>query len=206
MIYLYWYLGVGVVGFAVFFGVHLLTKEKEPESIFDRLAASDPDRKKLHYRLIEYVVTPLLAITLVAVCWPVGIYWKVKEIFLKKNGSGIEAERKFVVEHQHLQERLTVQEVEQREVVTDPLKAVPELPFGHLNSAWQKFLSGHTADSELWSFSAQWQTAWGRKELRSGYAVVQDGAPGAYFLTVWKDILDEADSAITQAHDADLRE
>lgn len=106
----------------------------------------------------------------------------------KKDGTEIEEEREFAIEHQHLQERVTVQEVERREAVTDPLKAVPDLPFGHLNAAWQKFLNDSADGGELWSFSARWQMTWGRDELRAGYVVVRGGVPGAHFLTVWKDL------------------
>ena len=204
MIYLYWYIGVGVAVLAVVYGAHRLTKEKESESLRDLLDTVNPDRKKLSYRILNNVVAPVLAAILVVAVWPVAVYMKAKEMLQKKDGTEIEKEREFAVERQHLQERLTVQEVERREVVTDPLKAVPELPFGHLNAAWQEFLNGHVDGGELWSFSARWQTTWGRKELRSGYTIVQGGAPGAYFLTVWKDISDEADGATKQAHAADM--
>lgn len=194
MIYLYWYLGVGTAVFAIIYGAHL-TKERHSESRLDLLEAVNPNRKRLSYRILNNVVTPALATTLVVALWPVASYMKVKEMFQRKAGSVIEEEREFAVERQYLQERLTVQEVERREVVTDPLKAVPELPFGHLNMAWQEFLDSHATGGELWSFSARWQTAWGNKELRSGYVVVHDGKPGAHFLTIWKDILDKADGA-----------
>lgn len=200
MIYLYWYLGVGVAVLAVVYGAHRLTKEKESESLRDLLEAVNPDRKKLSYRILNNVVAPTLAAILVVAVWPVAVYMKVKEMLQKKDSTEIEDEREFAVERQHLQERLTVQEIERREVVTEPLKAAPELPFGHLNAAWQEFLNGHVDGGELWSFSARWQTTWGRKELRSGYVVVRDGSPGAHFLTVWKDILDETDGGAKQAH------
>ena len=200
MIYLYWYIGVGVAVLAVVYGAHRLTKEKESESLRDLLDTVNPDRKKLSYRILNNVVAPVLAAILVVAVWPVAVYMKAKEMLQKKDGTEIEKEREFAVERQHLQERLTVQEVERREVVTDPLKAVPELPFGHLNAAWQEFLNGHVDGGELWSFSARWQTTWGRKELRSGYVVVRDGAPCAHFLTVWKNIVEVTNGEAKQAH------
>jgi hypothetical protein len=131
---------------------------------------------------------------------------KVKEMFQKKESYVSPEEREFAVEREHLLERLTVQEIERREVVADPLKAAPDSPFGHLNTAWQEFLKGLAEGTELWSFSARWQTTWGRKELRSGYVVVEDGVPGAHFLTVWKDIPDEteADGSAKQARADDI--
>ena len=92
------------------------------------------------------------------------------------------------MERSHLQERLTVPQIEARELVTDPLGAVPNAPFGHLNAAWKNFIEGLDADNDVWSFAASWETPWGRKEIRSGYISVRDGAPGKYFLTMWKTI------------------
>jgi hypothetical protein len=71
------------------------------------------------------------------------------------------------------------------------LGAVSNLPFGHLNAAWKAFIEGVAADEELWSFTAPWQTTWGRKEIRTGYVVVRGGSPAKHFLTMWKEIEDE---------------
>ena len=195
MIYLYWYLGIGIAVLAVVYGAHRLTKEKESDSLRDLLDAVNPDRKKLSFRILNNIIAPVLAAILVVAVWPVAVSMKVKEMLQTKERNGFPEEREFAVEREHLLERLTVQEIERREVVTDPLKAAPDLPFGHLNAAWQEFLQGKADGAELWSFSAQWQTTWGRKELRCGYAVVQDGAPGAHFLAVWKVIPEEAEGS-----------
>ena len=194
MIYLYWYLSIGGVVLAAVYGAHHLSKKKESDSLWELLEAVNPDRKKLSYRILNNFVVPILVAMLVVVAWPVAVYMMVKELFQKEEGYVSQEERKFAVEHEHLLERLTVPEIERREAVTDPLKAAPELPFGHLNAAWQAFLKGRAEGTELWSFSARWQTTWGHKELRCGYVVVQDGTPGAHFLTVWKDIPDDEDA------------
>ena len=94
-------------------------------------------------------------------------------------------------ERAHLHEPLTVPQIEAREAVEDPLGAVPNFPFGHLNAAWKTFIEGVAADEELWSFTAPWQTTWGRKEIRTGYVVVHGGSPAKHFLTMWKEIEDE---------------
>ena len=193
MIYLYWYLGIGVVVLAFVYGAHHLTNEKESDSLRELLEAVNPDRKKLSYRILNNIVAPVLAAMLVIAVWPAAVYMKIKAMIQKKDSYVSPEEREFAVEREHLQERLTLQEIERREVVADPLKAAPELPFGHLNTAWQEFLKDCTEGTELWSFSARWQTTWGNKELRCGYVVVRDGAPGAHFLTVWKDIPEEAE-------------
>jgi hypothetical protein len=116
---------------------------------------------------------------------------KVKKVFSKENESALEEERTFSVERAHLQKRLTVQEIEAREMVDDPLGAVPNVPFGHLHQAWCSFLDGRANGDELWSFTARWRTKWGRNELRSGYALVRNGTAVRHFLTVWKNLPEE---------------
>lgn len=194
MIYLYWYLGIGVAVLAVVYGAHRLTKKEKPESLRDLLDAVNPDRKKLWYRILNNLVVPVLAAVAVVVAWPAALYMKGKEIFGKKSVSGLDEERQFAVERSHLQERLTVLQIETREVVTHPLDAVPDLPFGHLNAAWKTFIGDVGADDELWSFTAPWQTKWGRKEITTGYVVVRGGVPASRFLTVWKEIEEEPKS------------
>lgn len=193
MIYIYGYLGVGVVILAVLFGARRLTESRKPESLSDLYESVNPDRSKLSYRILRNIIAPLMVAVVVVAVWPVAVYMKLKELLQKTGPTDVAADREFAVEHEHLQEELTSQEIERREVVIDPLKAAPELPFGHLNVAWKGFLDKEAHGScELWSFSAPWQTVWGRKELRSGYVMVKDGKPGAYFLTEWRDVQDEA--------------
>ena len=102
--------------------------------------------------------------------------------------------REFAVEPVHLQAWLTLEEIEAREMVDDPLGAVPHVPFGHLNAAWRTFLESRANGDELWSFTAQWQTWLLQPELRSGYALVRNGTPVAHILTVCK-ILPEEDES-----------
>lgn len=196
MIYLYGYLGIGAVVLAVIYGLQYLNKAKASGDFADLLDVIDPDRNKLSYRILNDIVAPVLAAIFVVAVWPVAIcmaiYLQIKDMREQEDDVFVTGD-KFAVKSEHLLERLTLQEIEQREMVTDPLKAAPELPFGHLNAAWQSFLQGKADDAQLWTFSAPWQTIWGRKELRCGYVVVQNGVPGSYFLTMWKDIREEGD-------------
>lgn len=111
----------------------------------------------------------------------------------EKDGAGIEVDEKFTVGRQHLLGQLTVEDAEAREFVIDPLRGVPELPFGHLHAAWKEFLKGHADGSELWSFSGRWQTWW-NQELRSGYVLVRNGSSGAQFLTFRKYVKNDAET------------
>ena len=87
MIYLYWYLGIGIAVLAVVYGAHRLTKEKESESLRELLDVVNPDRKKLSYRILNNIVAPILAAILVIAVWPVAVYMEAKEMFNKKDGA-----------------------------------------------------------------------------------------------------------------------
>ena len=191
MIYLYWWIAIGIVILIVVLGPHLLTKKKESDSLRDLLDAANPERTKLSYRLLNNIVAPALGSVLIVVAWPVAIYMKAKELFPGRNGAVGDTEREFAVESKHLRERLSVQELEQREIVDDPLKAVPSIPFGHLHQAWAMFLADLTEEAEVWSFDAQWENRWGQKEIRKGYVAMHDGSPGNYITTFWKEINDD---------------
>jgi len=104
----------------------------------------------------------------------------------------LDSRKEFAVEKAHLQERLSVQDIENREFVFDPLGAVPNLPFGHLNVAWKKFIEDCTENDELWSFSAQWKN-YGENELREGYVLIKNDSLWPYFITASRYLPEEAD-------------
>lgn len=196
MIFLYCYLGVGALVLAIVFCYHWLTKKNEPELLSTILDDLYPSRKKLLYRILYNFAIPVITAVAVLIVWPVGIYMSIKERFSKKSNLDFEEKREFDVQSTHLQERLTITQIEAREVVKDPLSAVPNLPFGHLNAVWNIFIEGVCADDELWSFTAPGQNSWGRDELRTGYIVVRNGVIGAHFITMRKEIKDEYEEAL----------
>jgi hypothetical protein len=189
VIYLYWYLGVGATVFVIVFVAHWLTKKNDSKSLSDILAATDPDREKLSFRILHNFVVPLLAVVAVVVGWPIAVFMKAKDLLEKKSDTSASGgeQREFAVGRDDLQEILSIEVIETRERVIDPLGAVPAVPFGHLHSAWKAFLDGVGPDDAVWSFSANW-TRWGRKELRDGYVIVRGDIIGAHFQTVWKGI------------------
>ena len=196
MIFLYCYLGLGALVLAIVFGSHWLTKKNEPELLSTILDDLYPSRKKLLYRILYNFAIPVITAVAVLIVWPVAIYMNVKERFSKKSNLDFEEKHEFAVESTHLQERLTITQIEAREVVKDPLSAVPNLPFGHLNAVWNIFIESVGADDELWSFTAPGQNSWGRDELRTGYIVVRNGVLGAHFITMRKEVKDEYEEAL----------
>ena len=186
MIYLAGYLAVGVVILAVVFISHRLTTKDESQSLKGLLDAVNPERKTLRYRILNNVVVPVLAGVAVVAVWPVVIVMKIKEMFSKSAETPVEEEKAFAVARGDLLERMAIRDIEGREGVVDPMGAVPDLPFGHLNAAWMKFLTGVGPEDAIWLFSSNWTNTWGRNEVRAGYVVVHGDSIGPHFLTVWK--------------------
>lgn len=172
----YLYLGTGVLLIALCYGRARLKKDiPEPVIGYNRHSSKSA----------RYTET-LLFLLLLVLIWPVLAWITISEMMPGKTRPELQPEKRFAVEPEHLQEKLSLASIEVREMVEDPLNAVPRLPFGHLNQAWCNFLETVAEDDEIWSFSTEWENPWGRAELRAGYALVRNGVPGRYFLTDWK--------------------
>jgi hypothetical protein len=184
-------LTIGAIVLGLMLISHHLSKKNESPTISELLDSVDPERTTLKYKVLNKVVAPMLAGVAVLAVWPVAFVMKANDVRLTKiNKLSNQPEKEFSVAPGDLLDKLSITEGEMRELVADPLAAVPELPFGHLNGAWKKFLEGVGPDDTIWSFSAPW-VRWGRKELRTGYISVRDGAPSKYFLTMWRTLDDK---------------
>jgi len=185
MIYLFGYLGAGALVFVLALGLKRLAGKSELELLLDSLSADSPKREKLGYRIQVDIVAPVLTALVVVVLWPVGLFMKAKDLLIKASDGDTnyyDPDREFVVQHADLQERLSIAEIEATAYITDPLNAVPQLPFGHLYPAWEALVDSMGPDDTVWSFSTLWPYC-GLRELRVGYVVVRNDVVGAYFLT-----------------------
>lgn len=89
----------------------------------------------------------------------------------------------FVISRKDLVRQWTVQEIELSARVIDPLGAVPDLPFGHLNAAWLQFKQVLQPQDAIWSFSSNWSAAWERQTIREGYVVLRGKRIGPHVVT-----------------------
>ena len=188
MIYLYGYLGIGVAVLLVVFISHRLSVKSEPDlhAILDSL---HPERDTWHYKLINKVLVPLLVAIIMPCVWPVIIYWKAKEL-ISRNKVEAEPEEKdeeLSVNHSDLIKHIPISKIEALERIIDPLGAVPDLPFGHLNSAWEKFKANTQADDEVWTFKSTWDRRWLKQECR-GYAILRGNEVPHHWMTGWENI------------------
>ncbi len=193
MIYLYWYLGVGAVVLVLIAAFHKFTTKKDDNSLNDVLADLRPERKPLWYRFVNDVLGPALVGTLIVPFWAVIVFFKVKHAVFGEPVRASVDEPEFAVTRGDLQTQLSLQEVERQEMVFDPLGAAPNVPFGHLNTAWRKFCESMEPQDCLWSFTANWTISWGGKDFRQGYVIVRREEIGRHFMTVRKDIEEDAD-------------
>lgn len=134
-------------------------------------------------QLLEKFIAPLLGVMLIIMGWPVAICY----VYKGKRDEKREVQRKkdavFRVQPHYLRSQTTTEMVESANYVSDPLGAIPDLPFGHLNSVWAEFLSRRPADAELWCFACDWQSEWGTVFNRQGYVWVSGDKLSPWMLT-----------------------
>ena len=179
MTYLYWYLGIGLlvgIGFSI---RGARAHSSEPPETEPAAQALDSDWQPSKRRWL-----PLILIS--SLIWPLLLLLILVDRPLKPAAPMPE----FAVTSQHLQEALSVVEIEARERVFDPLGTVPDLPFGHLNTAWQDFLVQCEEGAEFRRFAADWDSGWCR-ERREGYVEIVQGQPGRFFMTLCRTLPEE---------------
>lgn len=150
--------------------------QDSPLSSAPRLAA----RPSLRSRMSDALGFALAFIVAVAI-WPFLIIPEIKgRMDRRRVETGLPDDPKFFANKDNLLERVDCADIERKETVSDPLGAAPNVPFGHLNSAWQAF-KGRIADGdEVWLFSTLGPSSltaptvkWAR--IAEGYALLRDG-------------------------------
>ena len=179
MIWLWFYLGLGLLfGMGVYF-----QNAHKPKSDVGQILASMRGPKSRTDQILEKVVAAVLGSTLVVTAWPAVIWFFYKERRNEKREVKRRSDAVFRVRPEDISCQTTIAEVESSNYLKDPLGAVPDLPFGHLNAVWTEFLSKRPADAQLWSFACDWKSEWGTQFSRQGYVWVIDGALSPWMLT-----------------------
>lgn len=189
MTWVYAYLTAGVVTLALMIADHFRKRRRPSAFVLEVMESLEPERKTLRYRFMNNVVGPVVGAWLVILGWPLALGLYGDGWHSRRRRQELE-DLKFQVLREDLKEKLTVQEIEQRERVFDPLGAVPDLPFGHLHAPWKKLVSGVGPSDEVWTFSADGyeEPGWGTGETRAGYVVVSKGVPGDFIVLSRKKI------------------
>jgi hypothetical protein len=204
------YFGLGLIVSLIVVAAHLASKRKESKFSRDIMKALNPKREAFLYRVLEDVIVPTLAFFLIWLVWPVVFVLKFKDI-LKRSSQTVEAESDsdlvpnrnsnsnpslnpnsedleelaFALSEFELTRKVTIEEVEQTNLIQDPMEAVPNIPFGHCNARWVIFKDSLHDNETLWEFESD------RSELAGvqamwGYAVKRDGRVDRFMTTGWR--------------------
>ena len=190
MIYLYAYIIVGVVVLIGVYTHHRLTSKSESKTLSEILDATNPDRKKLHYQILNNYVAPLIAALLMVVAWPSIPILKFMDVRKEKQRKKSQDEAIFRIKLSDLQEALSIEQIEVREIVKDPLGAVPNEPFGHFSRSWKKFVNEVQAFDEIHSFETVWKNEWNQAKKVTGYVILRNHQIGNHFITKSKRLSD----------------
>ena len=185
MTYLYVYFGVGLIVLTTVFAHHRLTlnKDSNSKSFNEILDATNPDRNKLSYKILNNYVAPTIGSILVVIAWPIVPIMKYKDFREKKKLERRRENAIFRIKDLDLLNVMTLQQVESKEIIIDPLGAVPKTPFGHFHIAWEKFKKEIEPNCEVMNFSTIWTNEWDQKKIVSGYVIVKSGKIGKHFIT-----------------------
>lgn len=168
------YLGLGIlVGVVVrtLKGSH----NRSDDAKFDFLATLGRRQVSVGRWLQERILIPVLAITVFLTAWPVLLPWFLYQDYVEKKNNLARRAPDQSVDASHLSDGLSYQDVEDRELVIDPLGGAPEVPFGHLNVLWLALLEKRQDGDQIHPFTARWRNDWGREDIVLGYALVRRG-------------------------------
>lgn len=179
MTWLWAYLAVGAAGLA---GLLIWRKPWRPTPQSALIAQFRKPLTRSDW-FLEHALAPALACGLTVVAWPAMLGMVAYEWLQGRRQARRKADALFRVRPQDLQRQTTVAEAEANERVTDPLRAVPELPFGHLYRVWQGFMDQRPEGAQLWAFNCRWTDQWGSERERTGYVWVRGATLAPWILT-----------------------
>ncbi len=148
--WVYAYLGIGLITALIFYSFSL--KDRPSQFVKDmRYALGLGKTLKDH---LQDILVYSIAMVVICVGWPGFLVWAAMKKREDRMRELKEEEPTFICKPEFLVRAVSPLEAEKENQVHDPLGLVPTAPFGHLNSAWGKFLAefGFEDGNELWYF------------------------------------------------------
>ncbi len=171
MMWLQIYVGIGLLS-GVGMWAYAQLQNRNPDLLAAHVREQQiPDQRQ---RGVRKFWEPMLGISAMGLVWPLGLFIVVKDRWDKWREPARKKAAAFRVRRGDLLKLHTIEQVARDARVHDPLGAVPDVPFGHLNALWTQFLRERPQDGELWSFACRWKNTWGEFEDRKGYAWVSE--------------------------------
>lgn len=163
-----WLVGYSVIG-VVLVTIFILSDKFKAHAGWGP-SSHDPTTQRYSRRwLLQQMLLPAIGFLIMVLVWPLLLYFWNADRLKKLRKEYREEETRFRIRKSDLVARCSVEAVEFAEKIHDPLGAVPDLPFGHLNAAWVRFLDSKPAEAELWSFATKWEDYWGNFSECRGY-------------------------------------
>lgn len=186
MIYLQWYFGVGFILITAFLIESRFNKKAQKNR--DLYKSIRARKRTLVRKFVDEIILPVIGLLIAFFVWPFVVIWLIWEKYktYKYEHREKKKEEPFSVKKEDLIKKLSIKEIENKEMTSDPLKAAPDVPFGFLNKKWTIFIKNMNPSDEIWSFSSQWQSEWGRNETYEGYVIVESGDIKTRFTSVAK--------------------
>lgn len=171
MTLIYLYLGIGVLYSCYFsYSKRIKTKQLSKEN-------GQNNQESRTLKVDERFWIDVFAFVLCFFVWPLVIYFQREETSIEPY-----VQETFDLKKEDLIESYSIEAIEQKETVFDPLNAAPPISFGHFHGAWLEFKKGIEPDVQLWSFRNEYCLYAGTKQVTKGYLVLtEEGLIAQYF-------------------------
>lgn len=193
MIYLFSYLCIGVILFFINLLWMKLVDKVDTQTITDIIGETNramrSKTRNFFYDVFNWCIFYPVALCGAISVWPIFVYLRIKNWLFPTPPR--QESKEFCIEHTDLRQQLTVEEIEAKEVVFDPLGAAPNVAFGHLNNKWREFLNYKLPKESVWMFSTIWQDEFGLEDHFEGYVLVNGENIGKHFFTNWNFIVNK---------------
>lgn len=174
------YLCAGVVVWVALLLLHWRDSRSRQSSLLLASLQKPLSRREV---FLEKVLVPVLASVAAVLGWPLALWFAWQSRQEGRRRIKRQEDAVFAIRQADLLSHTQVAEVESMARVHDPLSAVPDLPFGHLNAAWQAFVDQRPPNAELWTFACDWTSEWGTTFARQGYVWVHGDECAPWMLT-----------------------
>ena len=197
---LYWfaiYLAVGLPMLVLLRLLGAMRTKLQPAGEMYRAIMADLRSKESRGVRWTRFAREVLMYPLVLLIWPVAVVAVIQSLCFPSNGQWKpDPEADFNCRRKHLVRVISPEAAEAEARVVDPLRRVPELPFGHLSAGWRALLADKQIGDTLWYFEIpgytpepdespqkhQWSVPRGAKR---GYALVQSSKVRKEFIFEW---------------------
>ena len=166
---------------------YIKKETKQSPFVRDAMNALHPPRPPRRFESVREALVMITVVSANTVIWPIFVgkiltrRWLAHKAAPTAEPSTLRHEE-LAAAHGYLSERLSIAEIEVREMIQDPLGAVPKVPFGHLYVAWIAFKSKHADADGFLAFQIERGIGDGNYRL-AGYAVLDGKAVIDEFLT-----------------------